>query len=270
MRASIITPTFNSLNYIDNCVANVRRQGGSVIEHIIVDGGSTDGTVERILSLQSETKTIRYIPGPDFGQSDALNKGIAVARGEVIGVLNVDDLYEPDAISQACHILKRLKVPAFVVGDCRIIDGQHIKWNCPKDLRFEALILGYDYAQWPNNPSSYFYHKEVHDMVGLYNIVDHYAMDLDFIFRCAKTIRMKYVKKHWGNFYLHPGSKTFDDKDGVLRQQALLDRFHEQLSSAQRRKMIWIRSIKKTVLLLKAFLKKSHILNDLNEFFKTN
>lgn len=269
MRASIITPTFNSLKYIDNCVNNVQCQGDVVIEHIIVDGGSTDGTVDRILSLQSELKTIRYIPGPDLGQSDALNKGIAVAHGEVIGVLNVDDLYEPDAVSQACYILNRLESPAFVVGNCKIIDSQHIKWNCPKDLRFEALILGYDYTQWPNNPSSYFYHKDIHDVVGLFNIEDHYTMDLDFIFRCSKAIKIKYVKMHWGNFYLHPGSKTFDDNDGVSRQKALMNRFHDQLSSVQRRKMMRIRLSKTIILLLKGFLKKNRILNHLNDLLRT-
>ncbi|WP_425230283.1 glycosyltransferase family 2 protein [Sphingomonas sp.] len=265
MRASIITPTFNAVAHIDGCVENVRGQGDVVLEHIIVDGGSTDGTIERTEALQTAHPALRYIAGPDRGQSDALNKGVAAATGEIIGVLNVDDTYEPGAVAQAAAHLRRLQAPAFVVGNCRLIDVASSGWNVPKDLRFPALMLGYDYAQWPNNPAAYFYHRTVHQHVGEYDVGDHYAMDLDFIFRCARKVTMRHVHAHWGNFYLHPGSKTFDDADGPARQRALFDRFHAGLTDTERRDMDRIRAAKDRRLALKARLKHVGALRRLNE-----
>lgn len=269
MRASIITPTFNSVNYIDACVANVREHADAVLEHIIVDGGSSDGTIDKIIELQKTNAALKYVPGPDKGQSDALNKGVAIAQGDIIGVLNVDDTYQPNTVFRATEILRQMPDPSFVAGDCKIIDQCSIKWNRPKDLRFEALLLGYDYAQWPNNPAAYFYHASAHKVVGQYDVDDHYAMDLDFVFRCARRIPMKYVREHWGNFYLHPGSKTFEDTDGPARQQELFDRFIRSLTDDERSKMRRIKSSKERSMALRRFLKRYSGLRRINDYINS-
>lgn len=268
MRASIITPIFNGLPYVEHCVANVLAQGAVVFEHIIVDGGSTDGTVDRITELQSTTPNLIYVAGPDRGQSDALNKGVARATGDIIGVLNADDRYEPGAVAEAVRWLESIPAPALVVGDCKLTDAQGSKWNRPKDLRFEALMLGYDYAQWPNNPAAYFYHRSVHDIVGMYDVADHYTMDLDFVFRCARDVHTRYVARHWGNFILHPGCKTFEDDEGPVRQQRLFDRFHSSMSDAQRRKMDEIRIQKHCMLKAKRALRRVGALKVVNDWIK--
>ena len=264
MRASILTPTFNSVEYVDRCIDNVQSQGECVFEHIIVDGGSTDGTIEKILERLRSISSLRYVPGPDKGQSDALNKGVVAAASDVIGVLNVDDSYEPNAVESACRVLAGMSPPAFVVGDCKIFESSATKWNRPRDLRLEALLLGYDYAQWPNNPSSYFYHKKVHDIVGLYDVADHYSMDLDFVFRCARSVETKYVPQHWGNFYVHPGCKTFEDVEGISRQNLLLERFRASLSQPEQRRMSRIKRSRGAVLHVKSLLKRSALLRRLH------
>lgn len=259
MRASIITPTYNSVDWIAACVANVQAQGDAVCEHIVVDGGSTDGTVERIAQLLIKHPHLRFIPGPDRGQSDALNKGVAAASGEVIGVLNVDDTYQPDAVRRACQHLSTIRGPAFVVGICKIISPEETKWNRPKDLRLEALLLGYDYAQWPNNPAAYFYHRSVHEVIGSYDVEDHYTMDLDFIFRCAGNVKTRYVDEHWGNFQLHDGCKTFDDTEGLIRQTAVLSRFRNELSPRQKLRSLRIGAVRRLVVGVKRTLKRSSL-----------
>jgi glycosyltransferase involved in cell wall biosynthesis len=223
-RVSVITPTFNGVGFIDACVSNVVEQGSEVLEHIIVDGGSTDGTIERVQALQRDNKFLRLIRGPDQGQSDAMNKGTQAARGAYIGILNVDDAYRAGAVGAAARKLESLPGAAVVVGDCRVIDetGKLNFWNRPNNLRPQALLLGWQYAQFPCNPSAYFYHREVHDLVGGYDVGDHFAMDFDFIIKCARKVPMKYVPEHWGDFRLAPGCKTYQDERGPQRVAAII------------------------------------------------
>jgi glycosyltransferase involved in cell wall biosynthesis len=244
MRLSVITPTLNSLKFIEDCIGNVAAQGDAVFEHIIVDGGSTDGTLERIERLCATHKNLRLIPGPDKGQSDAMNKGTAAARGDIIGVLNVDDYYEPGAIRAAMTILAAATLPTLVVGDCRVVDenGNEKYWNRPRDLRVETLLLGWPYGQFPCNPSAYFYHKRVHDLVGGYDVRDHYAMDFDFLLSCAEKVQTRYVASHWGNFRLIPGCKTYDDASGAQRIAAITARHKAKLSQRQLLRMMMIKT----------------------------
>lgn len=252
MRASIITPTFNAERFIDDCVGNVVAQGDVVLEHIIVDGGSTDGTIEKLLQLQKKHPHIRYLPGPDRGQSDAMNKASATAKGEAIGILNVDDYYEPGAVARGLHCLQAFGRPAMVVGDCHIVDesGKVVYINRPKDMRLESLLLDSYLLPIPANPSAYFYSREVHDLVGGYDPEDHYAMDADFIFKCLARIPVRYYSEHWGNFRLIPGAKTHDDPRSAQRLTELIARHKEGLTPRQHSKMrrIWrVRRFKRYV-----------------------
>ena len=158
MRASIITPTFNAVGFIRACVENAAAQGDVVAEHIVADGGSTDGTVELVRELQETYPKLRFLPGPDRGQSDAMNKATDLAIGEVIGILNADDFYEPGAVARGVAELAKLDMPALVCGDCRILDehGATRLINRPTDLRPEALLQDSWLFPIPANPSAYF------------------------------------------------------------------------------------------------------------------
>ena len=86
---SIITPSLNQAKYIENAIHSILRQNYSAVEHIVVDGGSTDGS----LDILTRYPQIRVVSEPDRGMYDALNKGLRLARGEIVGFLNADDLY---------------------------------------------------------------------------------------------------------------------------------------------------------------------------------
>ena len=104
MEISIVTPVFNSVRWIDLCLRSVRHAlKGRNYEHIVVDGGSTDGTREYL----DQQKDIRLVPGPDKGMYDALNKGMAAARGRIIGHLNSDEQYDQEGLVDALHKLEQ-------------------------------------------------------------------------------------------------------------------------------------------------------------------
>ncbi|MDR3526124.1 MAG: glycosyltransferase [Rhizomicrobium sp.] len=246
MQASIIMPTYNSSAYIETCIENARAQGDVVSEHIIADGGSTDGTVEIVARLKTKYPYLSLLPGPDKGQSDALNKATAAATAPFIGILNCDDTYEPMAVSQAIALMQTLPQPAFVTGNCLFaVEGGDSTMTRPKDLRVESLLLGPDLVRFPANPASYFYSKDIHDLVGGYDVDDHYAMDFDFIIKCALKTKLHYVDQHWGNFYLHAGCKTLDNNfDAAAQLAAIIARYQKDLTPEQLKNQARIRILK--------------------------
>jgi glycosyltransferase involved in cell wall biosynthesis len=117
---SIVTPVFNSVRWIDLCIRSVRHAlQGQSYEHIVVDGGSTDGTLEYLKQQQD----IRLILGPDKGMYDALNKGMAAARGRILGHLNADEQYDRAGLAQALQKLEQSEADA-VFGPTIMLDGQ--------------------------------------------------------------------------------------------------------------------------------------------------
>lgn len=124
MRLSIITPTFNRRAMLVAALDSVARQGWPDVEHIVVDGGSTDGT----LDLVGSRPNLRLIGGPDQGIYDALNKGIAAATGDAVGFLNSDDYYEPGAFAAAAEAFAADPDSDAVCGAARLVaDGETIE-----------------------------------------------------------------------------------------------------------------------------------------------
>jgi glycosyltransferase involved in cell wall biosynthesis len=217
---SIITPVYNGEKFISGCVESVATQKLAGVEHIIVDGGSSDRTVDILRDKARVHPFIRWISEPDRGQSDALNKGIDMARAKYIGILNADDFYEPGALPRVAAIIETLSGPRFIVGACNVLTTGDQIWyvNRPIVLKFENLMI--DPRKWPfpQNPSAYFYPKAVHAVVGPYNIEEHLCMDLEFILAVIQAIQPLYIDAVLGNFRLIPGTKTFKNiTDGSNR-----------------------------------------------------
>lgn len=224
---SVITPVYNNEKFIEACLQEVIRQNCPDVEHIIVDGGSTDGTVAIVQAYAQRYSHIRWISEPDAGQSDAMNKGIKLAKGTVLSFLNVDDYYEPNVLNQILERFKTLPEPSFVVGNCNIRDesGNLIEVNRPRKLRLIDLVSGR--TAFPCNPSAYFYHTSLHEQVGLYNVDDHHIMDLDFILRAVQVATVQYVDQTWGNFRFIQGTKTYTDKENGLMERRIRQLLHQ-------------------------------------------
>lgn len=231
---SVITPVFNGCKYIENCLENVAKQVFPGLEHVIMDGGSTDGTVELILSRQDQFPHIRLISEKDRGQSDAMNKGILSARGSIIGFLNVDDYYEPNVLKRIPELFSDFPEPAFICGNLNIwnADGSLKHFNRPNRITLPELLSGK--FEWPYNPSAYFYHKSLHNLAGMYNETNHYCMDYEFVIEVALRIPLIHIDELWGNFCQVDESKTkqrflFHQKEAAAEGAALRQKALEKL-----------------------------------------
>ena len=231
---SIITPIFNGERFIESCIMNVIEQKCLDMEHIIVDGGSTDGTVDIIKDYADRYGHIRWVSEKDNGQSDAMNKGILIAQGNILGFLNVDDYYEKNVLNRIVELFKTLPEPSLLVGNCyRWNDqGERYEENKPAKLGITDLMLGWNINPFPVNPSQYFYHKSLHQKIGLYNLGEHFTLDIDFLIRAVQAAHVKYNNEFWGNYRFIQGTKTFEDTQQGLCNQRFVDllrRYEKQL-----------------------------------------
>jgi glycosyltransferase involved in cell wall biosynthesis len=241
---SVITPVIDRVDFMAACIENVVAQGFAEMEHIIVDGGSTDGTVEILRAASEKYAHIRWLSEPDSGQSEAMNKGIDLARGKVLGFLNVDDYYEPGTLARAAEVLSGMVEPGFVAANCWVwsANGERLYFNKPKQLQFEKLILGGKIYQFPVNPSAYFYHRSLHQIVGPYNEEEHQNLDYEFILRAVQAAQLKYVDEHWGNFRLLEDAKTGQNikLENMARiDAAMFAKFHAELPPVKRKRILF-------------------------------
>jgi glycosyltransferase involved in cell wall biosynthesis len=137
---SIVTPCLNAVDTIEEAVESVRAQAYPGVEHVVVDGGSTDGTVELLDRLG-----VRYVSEPDDGRVDAANKGVALTSGEVVAWLNADDRYEPGALLQVGRAFAADPDLAWVTGYCRIIDGDGREIRKPITAYKNLLLRHWSY-----------------------------------------------------------------------------------------------------------------------------
>ena len=252
LQLSIITPVYNSVVFIEKCLNNVLEQnGGDEVEHIIVDGGSKDGTMEKVREFAAKYNHIRFISEPDQGQSDAMNKGIQLAKGRCIGFLNADDFYAPFTLKRVLDIIRRESVSKIWVGNCKLIDaeGSLIYINRPERLKSYHIYAG---LPFPINPVAYFYDASIHKHpdVGYYNVDNHYNMDYEFFLRASLHFPLIYFNEDWGYMVEHPTAKTAMDKennDMENRKKALFNQYWNKAPLGVRIKAMLYRNFKKVI-----------------------
>lgn len=192
MTFSIITPTFNSRKFLEETVQSVLSQGGADFEYIIVDGGSTDGTVEIIKRHAEKDSRIRWTSERDDGISDAFNKGISLATGDIIGIINSDDSYFPETLQLVAGSAK-------AHPDCDVFHGDIVRRDqAGKDL-FILKPLNVETSVWremPVNHPATFVRRQAYDKIGRFDVALRYAMDYDLVLRLYTAgCRFCYVEK---------------------------------------------------------------------------
>jgi GT2 family glycosyltransferase len=184
---TIVTPCLNGAATLSATLASVRdqRYDGDV-EHVVVDGGSTDGT----LDILAAAPGVRYVSEPDRGLSDAVNKGIRMATGDVIGWLNADDVYLPGALAQVGTALARRPDTLWATGPCLIIDadGREIRRFVTGYKSF--LLRRYSYRMhlvqnFVPAPST-FVRRQAFDRIGVFDERFKYSMDYDLWLRLGR------------------------------------------------------------------------------------
>jgi len=191
MKVTIITVTYNSSKYLEDCINSVVKQNYPDIEHIVVDGGSTDGTIDIIKKFESHIS--KWISEKDNGMYDALNKGMKMATGEVIGILNSDDvLASEDVITEIVNSFAKYKVDS-VYGDLTYVEQN----NTEKILRFwkggEYNRNRFVYGWMPAHPTFYIRREVVNELGGYES---HYFTAADYEFMSRYLYRYR-VSAHY-------------------------------------------------------------------------
>ena len=207
---SIITPSFNQARYIEATIHSVLGQDYPRIEYIIVDGGSTDGTVDVIKKYES--KLAWWVSEKDKGQTDAINKGFARANGEILAWVNSDDTYEPGAVSAAVKYLQEHPEVGMVYADCNFVneDGHVIGKFGSAQTDYRLLRQGYVHIP----QQTMFVRTGLWKQVGPLDPSFYFAMDYDLWTRIAARAELRYLPGQvWANFRLHTSGKTIAADD---------------------------------------------------------
>jgi glycosyltransferase involved in cell wall biosynthesis len=204
MLVSIVTPSFNQSRFIEDTIRSVLSQDYPQMEYSIVDGASTDGSVEII--RRYEDQLAWWVSEKDQGQTDAINKGFARATGEILAWLNSDDTYEPGAVSAAVAYLQEHPEVGMIYGDCNYINenGKRIGKFRSRQTSYKRIRRGYNHIP----QQTMFFRAGLWKQAGPLDPSFHYAMDYDLWTRLSARTEIKYVPQTWANFRLHTAGKT--------------------------------------------------------------
>ncbi len=180
---SIVTPSFNHAAFIEKTILSVLNQDYPNIEYIVMDGGSTDGTLD---ILRKYSDKLIWVSEPDKGQSDAINKGFQKAHGEILTWLNCDDVYLPGAVRTAVQFLAEHPDVAMVHGGANCVND---KGELVKRGRIAGFDLNKPCESIIPQPAAFF-RKAAFEEVGRLDINLHYRMDLDLWIRMALRFKI--------------------------------------------------------------------------------
>ena len=204
-KISIITPSYNQGQFIEETILSVINQNYPLIEYIIIDGGSTDNTIEII---KKYTKHITYwVSEKDSGQSEAINKGFKRATGDIVCWLNSDDILMPNAIREVANFFEEN-------NDVNILNGYTVVIDKKSNILFNLFLLnqkkwyachGIYYIAQP----SLFWRRKIFESIGLLREDFHTLMDKEFLIKMfEKNMEIRNFKKILAGFRLHESSKT--------------------------------------------------------------
>lgn len=203
-KVSLVTPSYNQGQFIEETIRSVLLQGYPNLEYIVMDGGSSDESVEIIRKY--EPWLTCWVSERDSGQADAINKGWQCATGEFLGWINSDDVLVPGGIATTIDYFTRNPEVGYVYGDLEIIDAES---NVIGTQTYEDFVLAeiVQQAGWISQPGNLM-RRSVFDQVGLLDVSLHFQMDLDYWLRAALICQFGYLRQPLARFRRHADAKT--------------------------------------------------------------
>ncbi|UCV06655.1 glycosyltransferase family 2 protein [Dechloromonas denitrificans] len=215
-KISIVTPSYNQAEFLERTIRSVLDQNYPNLEYIIIDGGSTDGSVDIIRKYAD--RLAYWISEPDGGQTDAINKGLQRATGEWLAWQNSDDIYYNGSFVAAAAAAAQNPDADIIIGNINLIDRddvvlRDICYVTPSygGLLAEGMVLTNQAAFW---------RRRVHEKIGWLSMDLHYAFDYEWFLRLTKGRKGAHVNECWGGYRLHEATKTHNQAQ----------RFHEENS----------------------------------------
>jgi glycosyltransferase involved in cell wall biosynthesis len=224
-KISIVTAVLNRAGSIERTLASVRDQGYPNLEHLVVDGCSTDGTLE----ILERSEGIRWISEPDEGLADAMNKGIAMATGDWIGWLNSDDYYLPGSHQAVADAVEARPDARWVTGPCRIVDADDQEIRTAITAYKNWLLRRYSFSLYLTQnfiscPST-FVRRDAYEAVGPMDSRYRISMDYDVFLRIARR---------WDPIVLDRELAAFRMVEGTLSMGGFEQQFAEHAEQARR------------------------------------
>jgi glycosyltransferase involved in cell wall biosynthesis len=213
MKVSVITPSYQQGQFIERTLQSVASQTGAEIEHVVFDGGSTDGTVE---ILKHFSPPVRWISKKDKGQTDAVNQGLQATDGEIIGWLNSDDIYYPGAIaSVVAYFISHPEVDVvYGMADHIDIDDNAFEKYPTEPWNFERLKETCFICQ-----PALFFRRQVLEAYGLFDESLNYCMDYEYWLRLGKAgLQFGYLEAKLAGSRLYADNKTLGARVKVHKE----------------------------------------------------
>jgi len=207
---SVVTPSWNGAEFIERTISSVAAQSYRNIEYIVVDGGSTDGTLD-IVNKFGATVT-NCVSEADRGMYDAINKGIKMTSGDIIAYINSDDVYYPGTIEYVVRFFAENPDVDVVYGDLNFIDKNDrvlFRQSYPSFNRASFSTMNYAAIGQP----AAFWRRRVHEQIGYFDISLKMAADFEFFVRAGAVVRFRHVSKVLSAFRIHPKSMTSRQMD---------------------------------------------------------
>lgn len=217
MRLSVITPSLNQAAYLPACLGSVRAAAEHAapheVEHIVVDGGSRDGSLEILRGQDSA----RWTSEPDHGQSQAINKGLSSATGDILAYLCADDLYEPVAIARVLEAFAGDETIDVVYSDYWFLEGESGRKRRKSTAGFDPARLR---DRNPLGQPAVWWRRRVHEKFGDFDESLHYCMDHEYWLRLGTGVRWHHIPEALAVSRLHAGAKTSRHLAAAWRETA--------------------------------------------------
>lgn len=249
MKLSLIIPSFNQAYFLKETLGSVLGQRGDfALEVIVMDGGSTDGTIELLKAIDDPRLT--WVSEPDNGQSHAINKGFGRARGDLVAWLNSDDLYLPGALATVADVFAQQPEARWLVGRCEIMDAQgrvirrsitRYKDRALRRYRYRKLLRENFISQM-----GVFWRRSFAEEVGLLDESLMYTMDYDYWLRMGVRHDPVILDRVLARFRWHDRSKSgkvnraqFDEQYAVACRYFQGDRVSQAIHRFNVEKIVW-------------------------------